>query len=58
MAVEGKKPSKLPWWCWAILFGLFIGWAMGNSNDDPCGDGCKRIPPSTPTDVGTLTPGP
>lgn len=56
VAVQGKKPSKLPWWAWAIIVVLFVFWFMGQDNDPCPPEGCKQPPPSVPTDVGTLKP--
>ena len=57
MAVQGKKPSKLPWWCWLILLGIVAAYFVNQPSACPEG-GCKPPPPSVPTDVGTLKPRP
>lgn len=56
VAVQGKKPSKLPWWAWAIIVAVFFGGVA--DCDGPCEEagGCKPVQPSVPTDVGTLKP--
>jgi hypothetical protein len=55
VAVQGKKPSKLPFWCWAIIAGVFFGGVA--DCDGPCPEGgCTPPPNSVPSDVGTLKP--